>query len=59
MTGPELTELARDIIARARRDQGLPPTITNPAALDRLAALLDAEPIPEPASARARKRGAA
>ncbi len=37
----ELAAIARDIRERTRREQGLSVTLTDPAALDRLAVLID------------------
>jgi hypothetical protein len=35
-----MSDAIRDLVTRSRAEQGLPPTVADPAALDRIAALL-------------------
>jgi len=46
MTNDEIAAYARETYAASRIAQGLPPTLTDPVALDRLAALIDTDPLP-------------
>ncbi|MDQ3877210.1 MAG: hypothetical protein M3290_02495 [Actinomycetota bacterium] len=38
--GSHLTDAARDLVSRARSEQGLPPKIADPAVIGRIVALL-------------------
>lgn len=51
----QIRAAAHEIFVRSRSEQGLPPQIENEAVLDRLATLIDVDPVVDPAV----KRGAA
>lgn len=55
MTPDELRAHALAAVARTRAAQGLPPTVTDPAALSRLSVLFAPRPEPARASRRALK----
>jgi hypothetical protein len=39
---PSMRDLAREAVDRSRREQGLPPHVTDPAVLDQVASLMTA-----------------
>jgi hypothetical protein len=50
-----IREWARKIGERTRREQGLPPTITDPAVIDSIAAALETAPQQKPGETTRRK----
>ncbi len=59
MTLEDIQQAAREHVVRSRAEQGLPPRVTDPVILQRLATLLEVRPpIGAPVRARPRKRAA-